>query len=60
MSDVRLLSHKYNFGVNTGYLYYIAGYIIHLFELWQVPCAYKGSKKYKYFLRVYRFKKKCR
>jgi hypothetical protein len=52
MSDVRLLSHKYNFGVNTGYLYYIVGYII----FGQVPCTYKGSKKYKYFLRDYRLK----
>jgi len=41
MSDVRLLSHKYNFGVNTGSLYHIAGYII--FELCQVPCTYKSS-----------------
>jgi hypothetical protein len=37
MSDVRLLSHEYNFGVNKGNLNYIASYII--FELRQVPCT---------------------
>ena len=38
MSDVRLITHEYNFGVNKGNLYYIASYI--MFELWQVPCTY--------------------
>jgi len=31
MSDVRLITHEYNFGVNKGNLYYIASYI--MFEL---------------------------
>jgi len=28
MSDIRLLSHEYNFGVNKGNPHYIASYLI--------------------------------